>query len=100
MKCWVNRYCHLSLVTCHLSHFTCPNSLVTFNLSQADTIEEMLGEYRARHAKSDPETPEEEQYIDYRSRRKRKIALKSPKKGKTDFYTFENCRKFVAMLEE
>ena len=34
---------------------------------QADTIEEMLGEYRARHAKSDPETPEEEQYIDYRS---------------------------------
>ena len=27
----------------------------------------MLGEYRARHAKSDPETPEEEQYIDYRS---------------------------------
>jgi len=41
---------------------------------EADTIEEMLGEYRARHAKSDPETPEEEQYIDY--------------------------RKFVAMLEE
>jgi hypothetical protein len=41
---------------------------------QAGEIEEMLGEYRRLHTKSVPETPEDEQYIDY--------------------------RKFVAMLEE
>ena len=74
--------CHL--VTCHISHLIIHISLVpvTYHLllslvyvtCQADTIEEMLGEYRARHAKSDPETPEEEQYIDYRSRQNRRIA--------------------------
>ena len=70
----------LSYFTCQLSSFflvTCHISLVpvTSQLWQADTIEEMLGEYRARHAKSDPETPEEEQYIDYRSRQKKLISL-------------------------
>ena len=29
-------------------------------------IEEMLGEYRRIHTKSDPETPVGEEYIDYR----------------------------------
>ena len=61
--------------------------LVTSQLWQADTIEEMLGEYRARHAKSDPETPEGEQYIDYRSR-----------KQKTDFSTFATTKNVAGSL--
>ena len=81
-KCWMNTErgtlsatfnLSLSSFFSHFSPFTCHISLVpvTSELWQADTIEEMLGEYRARHAKSDPETPEEEQYIDYRSREKK-----------------------------
>ena len=35
-------------------------------LPQAGEVDEMLGEYRRLHTKSEPETPEEAAYIDYR----------------------------------